>query len=386
MLLFSWFVYCNMDVTDCNIMMGILVFMVKLSEILCDMPCSQSLSSDDLKVSASLQFLYVSLCLNKMVYNVKYLTAELGHWVKPRSTTWFSIFLLIEYDNDCWLENFHMTKGTLFDIANQLRLLIQKHDMKYKLDIPMELCVAYAIKKLSQGVNLLVCSELFAIGKSTISHVVQEVITSINIVFTNLISWPSRSKLEVVMIGFKSFYNLPNVHGAIDGIHFAISRPISPFCENYYYHKIRAYNAICQIVFDDKKQFIDIFVRRPRSVNDSWVLWKSNLYHQAHYHGLFNAERGCQNGIPPYMLGDKGYPLLDWLVTPHQEESDHKVLQQVFNRKHKQGKSIVKNAFWDLQENHGKIDMHVLLIPDSIILCILNNLLGSHEINVDIIL
>jgi hypothetical protein len=76
-----------MDVTDCNIMMGILVFMVKLSEILCDMPSSQSLSSDDLKVSASLQFLYVSLCLHKMVYNVKYLTAELGHWVKPRSTT-----------------------------------------------------------------------------------------------------------------------------------------------------------------------------------------------------------------------------------------------------------------------------------------------------------
>jgi len=94
----------------------------------------------------------------------------------------------------------------------------------------------------------------------------------------------------------------------------------------------------------------------------------------------------AKNGIPPYMLGDKGYPLLDWLVTPPQEESDHKVLQQVFNRKNKQGKSIVKNAFWDLQENHGKIDMHVLLIPDSVILCILNNFLGSHEINVDIIL
>ncbi len=97
-----------MDVTDCNIVMGILVFKVKLLEILCD-PYSQSLSSGDLKVSASLQFLCVSLCLHnhKMVYNVKYLTAELGNWVKPRSTTWFSIFLLIEYDNDCWLEKFH---------------------------------------------------------------------------------------------------------------------------------------------------------------------------------------------------------------------------------------------------------------------------------------
>jgi hypothetical protein len=161
-----------MDVTDCNIVMGILVFKVKLLEILCD-PYSQSLSSGDLKVSASLQFLCVSLCLHnhKMVYNVKYLTAELGNWVKPRSTTWFSIFLLIEYDNDCWLQKFHMTKGTLFDIANQLRLLIQKHDMKYKFHIPMELCVAYASYKFSQGVNLLVISELFAVGRSTISHV-----------------------------------------------------------------------------------------------------------------------------------------------------------------------------------------------------------------------
>lgn len=134
-------------------------------------------------------------------------------------------------------------------------------------------------KSCRKVLTILVCSELLAVDRSTISHVVQEVITSINIVFKNLISWPSRSKLEVVMIGFKSFYNLPNVHGAIDGIHFAISRPISPFCENYYYHKIRAYNVVCQIVFDDKKQFIDIFVGWPRSVNDSWVLWKSNLYH-----------------------------------------------------------------------------------------------------------
>jgi hypothetical protein len=125
----------------------------------------------------------------------------------------------------------------------------------------------------------------------------------------------------------------------------------------------------------------------PNSVNDSWVLWKSNLYYQAQYHG-FNAERGCQDGIPPYLLGDKGYPLLDWLVTPHEEESNHNVLQQLFNRKHKRGRSIVKNAFGifkkTFQELHGK--MHFPLVPDLVIYCILNNLLGRHEINVDIIL
>jgi hypothetical protein len=41
------------------------------------------------------------------------LLQELGHWVKPKSTTWFSQFLLTKYGDDGWVENFKMTKSTL---------------------------------------------------------------------------------------------------------------------------------------------------------------------------------------------------------------------------------------------------------------------------------
>jgi hypothetical protein len=144
----------------------------------------------------------------------------------------FVVVVLTKYDDDWWFHNFHtLTKGTLFDIANQLKLLIQKQDMKYQFVIPMEVCVTCAIYKLTQGVNLLICSELFVISRSIISFIVQKVITFINIGFKNLITWPFGSKMDVVMTRFKSCCNLLNVEGVINNIHFAITKLISPLCE-----------------------------------------------------------------------------------------------------------------------------------------------------------
>lgn len=41
------------------------------------------------------------------LYNVfSVLDEDLGYWVKPRSTTWFSRFLLNQYDNEQWITMF----------------------------------------------------------------------------------------------------------------------------------------------------------------------------------------------------------------------------------------------------------------------------------------
>lgn len=103
--------------------------------------------------------------------------------------------------------------------------------MKYQFVIPMEVCVTCAIYNLAQGVNLLICSALFVISRSTISFIVQKVITFINIGFKNLITWPFGSKMDVVMTRFKSCCNLLNVEGVINNIHFVITKFISPLCE-----------------------------------------------------------------------------------------------------------------------------------------------------------
>lgn len=68
---------------------------------------------------------------------------------------------------------------------------------------------------------------------------------------------------------------------------------------------------------DHWKWFWDIFAGILDSSNDARVLQHSSLYHQAYDGNIFvvNCE---QEGIKPYILGDKGYPLLPWLMVPHQ--------------------------------------------------------------------
>jgi hypothetical protein len=51
---------------------------------------------------------------------------DLGFWVKPQNTTWFSKFLLEQYDDSRWLEMFRMTKFVVYALADLLQPHVQK--------------------------------------------------------------------------------------------------------------------------------------------------------------------------------------------------------------------------------------------------------------------
>jgi hypothetical protein len=53
-----------------------------------------------------------------------------------------------------------------------------------------------------------------------------------------------------------------------------------------------------------------VFVGLPGSMNDSWVLKKSGLYQRVVNGGLLSGHLHHTGNIAPYILGDKGYPLL----------------------------------------------------------------------------
>jgi hypothetical protein len=59
---------------------------------------------------------------NFRLYNVFALfDDDLGFWTKPWSTTWFSHFLLEQYDDRRWVQMFWMTKPAVFALADLLR-------------------------------------------------------------------------------------------------------------------------------------------------------------------------------------------------------------------------------------------------------------------------
>jgi hypothetical protein len=207
-----------------------------------------------------------------------HLSEELKWWVKPGSTAWFSDFLVRQYDRERWIHHFRMLKESAFDLCNALWPHIERKDTRYRCAIPVEIRVTTALYKLAHGVDILTCSELFAIDCSTIGRAIQEVVNSINIVFRSQISWPEGDELLQVMSDFKNWCHMPGVVGAIDCTHVHIVKLRILYPKDYYYHKTGGYSIIAHAVVDSRKRFIDLYVGMPGSTNDARTLRRSALY------------------------------------------------------------------------------------------------------------
>jgi hypothetical protein len=85
-------------------------------------------------------------------------------------------------------------------------------------------------------------------------------------------------------------------------------------------------------------------------------------------------------GFVPYLVGDSGFLLLPWLMTPHKGRGNFGILKNLFNRKLRRGCCVVENAFGLLKQTFrellGKSSLRVTFLPDVILYCaILHNVL-----------
>lgn len=77
-------------------------------------------------------------------------------------------------------------------------------------------------------------------------------------------------------------------------------------------------------------------------------------------------------------------------MTPHKEDGEvHSILQLLYKRKHKKGRSIVDNAFDILKQTFRelleKTKLHIIIVPNVFFACCLfhNLLLGRKKVNVE---
>jgi hypothetical protein len=138
---------------------------------------------------------------------------------------------------------------------------------------------------------------------------------------------------------------------------------------------------VLQGIVDAQKRFTDIFVGLPGSVNDSRILKKSGLHCRVVNGGLINDDLPHTGDIPPYILGDKGYPLLPWLLTPFKDDGRQRTyLESLYQEQHSKGRSVIENAFGILKQTWRellvKTDMKVEFVPDLVsCCCVLHNMI-----------
>ena len=169
--------------------------------------------------------------------------------------------------------------------------------------------------------------------------------------------------------------------GTIERTHIHVRKPLLA-SEDYFYFKRSDYTIQMQAVVDQYKRFVDVVVGMPGSTHDSRMLYRSSLYQKAEAGTLFPE---CVNheGFSSYLLGDAGYPLKQWLLTPYRDSGQRSLLKRLFNKHLSRGCCVIENVFGILKQSFRELlhitDLHVAFLPDVVVCCCLlhNILLGQ---------
>ncbi|XP_057200033.1 putative nuclease HARBI1 [Triplophysa rosa] len=186
-------------------------------------------------------------------------------------------------------------------------------------------------------------------SQSTVSRVLNttvEALTTPDIVRQFIIFPTDLQTIQQKQADFMRIAGFPGVVGAIDGTKVHI---IAPTVNEETYANLKGFHSInVQVVIDANYKILDLVAKWPGSTHDARVLSQSGLT------GLFEqnyVRPGCQ------LLGDSGYPLKRWLLTPYRTpQGEH---QLNYNRAHKETRAVVERGIGQLKRRfhvlHGEI-------------------------------
>ncbi|KAM7257409.1 hypothetical protein ACFE04_013150 [Oxalis oulophora] len=235
--------------------------------------------------------------------------------------------------------------------------------------------VAVALRRLSSGETLTNIGESFGMNQSTVSQITWRFVESMEERGLHHLQWPSmESDMENIKSKFEKIEGLPNCCGAIDITHILMNIPtLDDKSSGVWCNAKKQYSMILQAIVDPHMRFQDVIAGWPGSLSDAQVLQNSGFFKLC--------EDGKRlNGKNEYIVGDSGFPLLQWLITPYQgkELSD---IQAEFNRRHAATRLVASMALARLKKM-WRIIKGVMWMPDKtrlpriiLVCCLLHNII-----------
>lgn len=183
-----------------------------------------------------------------------------------------------------------------------------------------------------------------------------------------IIKWPERGLYRAIARAFAE-KGFPDTIGAIDGSHIKIKAPKED--EASYVNRKKYHSIVIQAVCREDLTFTDIFVGFPGSVHDSRILKNSPLY-----------QRGRTECGDKHLIGDRGYPLLTWLMVAWKDNGHLNNDQKIFNRKLSSSRQVIKQSFGLLKGRCRRlqyVDVQDLYFLSELIsvCCVLHNIYSS---------
>ncbi|CAI6352676.1 unnamed protein product [Macrosiphum euphorbiae] len=257
----------------------------------------------------------------------------------------FDAFLLPNY---IFINNYRLTKDLVRYVINILTPHMTEATKTSALNIQTKVFIALNFFATGSYQLPVGNSNLEIVSQPTVSRAIDEVVNALNQpeIFKYWVKYPSTLiELRQTREKFNTKYNFPGIVGIIDCTHIGIFPPKTddPVHPEYMYVNRKNYHSInVQLVCDSDMKIINVSALFPGSVNNAYI-WNNSL--------LEPTLRRIYNYNPEgfYLLGDSGYPLRPWLMTPLMQYKPN-TPEERYNRRFKHVRSLIERLSRALEE------------------------------------
>lgn len=248
--------------------------------------------------------------------------------------------------------------------------------------------VAIALRRLSSGDSLSVVGDSFGVNQSTVAQITWKFVESMEVRGLHHLKWPStEADMEEMKSSFQKIRGLPNCCGAIDTTHIIMCLSTMSTSNSVWIDREKKHSMILQAIVDPEMRFRDIITGWPGSLSESSVLQNSGFFKLSQEGKRLNGKKiELSEGtyLREYIVGDAGFPLLPWLLTPYQGKG-LSVIQSEFNKRHSATRMVARRALARLKQM-WKIIQGVMWRPDTnklpriiLVCCLLHNIVIDLE-------
>lgn len=247
-----------------------------------------------------------------------------------------------DYSDEKFLKEFRMTK----DEARYVSDLV-KDDMKClgnrKTDLTLEQKVLVCLKTLASGSFQNCSKDVIKTSQPVVSKLMTAFTDSMEKRLSSFVNMPTGAEMEEMTVSFYQVFGFPGVRACLDCTHIPIKAPVGPD-EAMYVNRKGFHSINVQAMCDANLVFVDVVAKWHGSHHDSFILVASNIHDR-----FENGEFG-----DGWVLGDSGYALKSWLMTPIDAPSTPG--ERRYNKAHKKTRTLVERAFGVLKSRWRILD------------------------------
>ncbi|XP_021609462.1 protein ALP1-like [Manihot esculenta] len=218
---------------------------------------------------------------------------------------------------DSYKTIFRMSSSTFEWLSGLLEPLLECRDpIGSPLNLSAELRLGIGLFRLATGSNYSDIADRFGVTESVTRFCAKQLCRVLCTNFRFWVAFPSPAELQLISKDFETLTGLPNCCGVIDCARFElVGKTDSKLASD---GKDQDDRIAVQIVVDSSSRILSVVAGFRGDKGDYRILKSTTLYKDIEGGRLLNSSPVIVNGVDihQYLIGERGYPLLPWLMVP----------------------------------------------------------------------